>query len=384
MTILLDIEGLTDQETDHALELIYKALGDGDDDTLWDQHPSPLVRRLIELFTQRGMMRMDAVRKELAAWLVGNRYEPDHVAPRPDGAMLRWTPEELKLVRFYLTALPPDQFTLDDQMLLVDYLVHRYLPADAMRSEAEWLTTRAVLMGRVQANMAAEATTAQADKVMAAMPLTVRAAQSAFRLSPRQLATLNFAASRAADRVQKVSDDARYRLRNAIRIHTEKQTLGDPTATGQSLQTKLLDEFGALNRDWRRIAVTEAGEALNQGVVASTPPGHHLKRVEQYRGACAFCRSIDGRVMEVVPADEPVKNGDTQVWPGKTNIGRSASPKKRVGRGFAERPESDRYWVAAGVQHPNCRGRWTHVDDPREGDDLEFAAWLKQTLSGQQ
>lgn len=382
MTLLIDIGALTERETDHALELIHKAITEnGDEDAVWEKHPSPFIRRLIELFTQRGLLRLDGIRKEVLAHLNGARFAGGERPPRPDGSMYRWTPTELQLAKLYLSSLPPGEWVLEDHMLMVDYLVQRYLPADDLRAESEWLATRSTLMGRVQANMPS-VTMEQADKLIGAMPLTVRSTHAQFRLNPRQLATLNFAASSAADRVQKVSDDTRYRLRNLIRRHVEQQTLRDPTATGSSLQTKLIDEFGRLNRDWRRIAVTEAGEAANQGMVASVAPGHHLKRVEQYRGACAFCKKIDGRVVEVVAPDEPIKDGEKQVWAGKSNMGRSASPNKRVGQALIEREPDERWWVPAGTVHPNCRGRWVAVAEPREGDDPDFAAWLKATLSG--
>lgn len=380
MTLLIDIGDLSERETDHALELIHKAITeDGDADALWEQHPSPFVRRLIELFTQRGLLRFEGFRKEINAYLSGDRHSGAERPPRPDGSMYRWTPGELQMARLYLSSLLPSDWTLEDHMLMVDYLVQRYLPVDDLRPESEWLATRSVLMGRVQANMP-NMTIAQADVVIGALPLTVRAAHAQFRLNPTQLATLNFAAARAADRVQKVSDDTRYRIRTVVRRHAEQQALREPGVSGSSLQSKLLDEFGVLNRDWRRIAVTEAGEAANQGMVASVAPGHHLKRVEQYRGACPFCRRIDGRIVEVVAPSEPIKDGEKQVWAGKSNIGRSASPNRRIGGVLVERDPNERWWVPAGTAHPNCRGRWVATAEPREGDDPDFAQWLKATL----
>lgn len=377
--MLIDISDLSDEDTDNALDHIYKALGEGDQDALWDQHPSPLIRRLIELFTQRGLVRMDALREEWLAWLAGRRHQPEPQPPPSPGMMYRWTAEELQLVKLYLRSLPPSAFTLDDHMMLVDYLVQRYLPTDELRTEAEWLTTRSALMGRVQANMV-DVTAPQADRLISSMPLTVAEAQTRFRPTPRQLAVMNFSASRAADRVQKVSDDARYRMRTLIRRHTEGQELKTPEYSGRALESKLVEEFGTLNRDWRRIAVTEAGEALNQGLVASLPSGTRLKRIEQYRGACAFCRRIDGKEVTVVSPDSEIKDPAASVWVGKDNYGRSASPNKRMGSALVERSPQERWWIPAGTAHPNCRGRWVRISSPAAGDDPEFAAWLNNTL----
>lgn len=170
-------------------------------------------------------------------------------------------------------------------------------------------------------------------------------------------------------------------MRNLIAQHAEEQFLRIPGAPGSSLQTKLLDEFATLNRDWRRIAVTEAGENANQGYVASLKPGAKVKRVEQYKGVCSWCAKIDGKVMRVVDPADPDKNGDTDIWVGKTNVGRSAAPRKRVGSLLVDREPHERYWVAAGVQHPHCRGRWVPVIEEQPGDDPDFAAWLHATLA---
>jgi len=379
MGLFVDLISLSESKTNAALELMCKAAHD-DGDAIWDAHPSPFVRRIIELFTQRGLMRLGGLQSELAKWLDNEMYRTGDRPARPDGAMERWTPGELALVRLYLETLPPDQWALDDHMMLVDFLVQRYLPADDLRTEAEWLVVRSNLMGRVQANMDT-LRDQKADAVMAALPATEPAARAAFAFTPAQSATLDFARTRAAENVRKLADDARHRMRSVIAEHVEQQMLGTGAA-GSSLQTKLLDEFATLNRDWRRIAVTEAGEAQNQGFVASLKPGSKVKRVEQYRGICAWCAKIDGRVMRVVDPSDPDKDGETDVWVGKNNVGRSAAPRKRIGAMLVDREPHELYWPAAGLQHPHCRGRWIPTIEERPGDDPEFAAWLREHLGG--
>ncbi len=374
--LFIDFSQLSASVTNNALEYIYKSAQDADG--IWSPHESPLLRRLIELFSQRGLDRLDAVHQQILAWESGIYHKTNTIPlPRPE-LMLRWNTEELAGVKLYLELLPPSQWTLDDHMMAVDYVVQRYLPQDQLKTEAEWLATRANLMGTVQANMAAAATLHQADVILAALPSTVSAAQSLFAMTLAQKHTLEFGAARCAENVQGITDLVRHQLRNAIMQHAEEKILGN---TGEALQTRLFDLFGDLNRDWRRIAVTEAGESQNQGYIASLKPGTMVKRVEQYKGACAFCRKIDGIEMEVVSPDAKYKDGKKQIWVGKTNIGRSASLRKRVGDVLIARDESELYWVPAGLAHPHCRGRWVRIADKKDGDNADFAAWLKETLA---
>lgn len=381
MGLFLDLIRLSPSATDDALEYIYKAHSHDDGNGMWSPHESPLIRRLIDLFTQRGLDRLDSVRKEIEAWTLGQRHVPT-VGPVPlptPGAMGRWTAQELALVRIYLEALPPAQWTLDDHMLSVDAIVHRYMPPATMATEAEWLTVRAGLMGKVQANLAKPATLTQADVLLAAMPSTVAGAAHQFALAAAEKSTLDFARVRAVENVRALTESTRHRMRSVVLQHLEQA----PAVGGSSLQTKLLDEFASLNRDWRRIAITEAGEAQLQGLIASLPYGTKVKRVEQYANACAFCRKIDGVVATVVDPAMPNKNPDTMIWVGKNNVGRSASPKKRVGDVLVDRTPEEMWTLPAGLAHPNCRGRWLVIDDDvQPGDDPEFAAWLSATLGG--
>ena len=380
MTVFIDFTLLSEPATNDALEYIFKSTHDHDKG-IWAPHESALIRRLIELFTRRGLDRLEHVKQAIIAWETGVNYKPADAIPTPPGMMARWNTDELALVKIYLESLPPELWSLDDHMMAVDYVVQRYLPADELATEAEWMATRAGMMGKVQANMAGEATPKQADAVLAALPSTVAAAAQMFQLTPLEQHTLAYGKMRAVENVRALTDDVRHKMRNVVMRHVEEKVLTGDTS-GRSLEGQLLDEFATLNRDWRRIAVTEAGECQLQGFVASVKPFSKVKRVEQYGNACAFCKKIHGRIAEVVPADHPDKDGTTQIWPGKNNIGRSASPRKRVGDDLVARTEDEMWWLPAGLAHPHCRGRWVPVLDEEPGDDPDFAAWLSDLLGG--
>lgn len=378
--LFLDLTALSEAATDDALEHLFKAVHN-DDEGIWAPHESPLLRRLVELFTQRGLARLAHVKEQILAWQAGVHHQPSPgPVPKP-GMMVRWAPDELSLVRIYLESLPPAQWTIDDHMMSVEFVVQRYLPADELRTEAEWLATKSSLMGKVQANMDAAATAPQADKILAALPSTVDAAPQVFQMRPAQRLALEFGAVRCAENVRALTESVRHQLRGTIMQHAEEQMLKVPGVPGEALQTRLFDQFAEMNRDWRRIAVTEAGECQLNGYIAALPPGTKVKRVEQYANACSFCRTLDGKVVTVVSPDEKYKDGENSVWVGKNNVGRSASPRKRVGNVLVPRTPDEMWWVPAGTAHPHCRGRWVRVLQDEPGDDPDFGDFLRKVLS---
>lgn len=378
MGLFLDLIHLSREATDGALEYIYKAHHDHGDDGIWKPHESPLVRRLIELFTERGLMRLEAVRSQFLAWKSGAFHKPHEAAIPAPGLMARWTEPELALVKLYLESLPPAAWSVKDHMLAIEYVVQTYLPADAMVAEADWLASKATMMGKVQANLnGADVSLKQADAILAA----VTPAHAS--VSPLFQAVLTFARARSVEHVQAITDSVRHRMRSVVLADLEQKMVGGAPLGDSSLETKLADEFATLNRDWRRIAVTEAGEAQLQGYVASLQPGTKIKRVERYENACSFCRGIDGKVVTVVAADHPEKDPDTMVWPGKNNIGRSASPRKRQGNVLVAREPHEMWTIPAGLAHPHCRGRWVPTIQDQPGDDPAFGDVLRQILGSQ-
>lgn len=383
MPLFFDLEALSQRQTDGVLEYIYKAVGEHDhSDHAWDEHPSPFVRQLVELFTKRGLMRLEGFRSELQAWMQGQKHNPGPSQARPkwDGFMYRWTPSEAELVNLYLQSLPPDDWTLDDYMLMVEYTAQKHLPLNAIKTEAEWLAVKASMMGRLQAAIGDGITDAQAERMLRELPGSQNLVVDEFGMTDRQRQVMRFSVNRAAEHVVSLADQARHQMRTIIASDVEARQLGQ--SGGPSLETKLFDAFSPLNRDWRRIAVTEATEALGQGFIASQRVGARVKRKEQYKGACAWCRKIDGAILTVVDPAKPDKDWMTEVWPGKTNIGRSAAPRKRVGSLLVEREPDERWAIASGTQHPHCRGTWLPVADDSPDDDAEFLEWARGVLDG--
>jgi len=378
MVVLIDVSRVSDECCNHAIDELF-AKAAGDPPNIWEPHHSPLVRRLIELFTERGLMRIGALQLELQKWLDGERHKESERSIVPPGYVERWTPGELELVRLYLESLPPAEFTADDWMLCIDFLHQRYFPQDELRAEAEWLAVRASIMGRVQARMG-EVSERQADALLMAAPATVEEVGARFGMTAAQSAMLRWGRTHCAENIVTVADGIRQRIKAVVLDYQRGLALGDPTIR-ESMQTRIADKFATANADWRRIAVTEASELMNQGLIASLEQGTRVRRLEQYKGACQFCRKIDGMEFEVIPASEAAgKDPWKFVWAGKTNIGRSAAPRKRVGGELVDREPHEMWIPAAGVQHPHCRGLYIALKEPDSAGDAEFTEWMKRTL----
>lgn len=376
---------------DHCLEELYKAMsqdpkGTGDAG-IWRPHENPYLRWLVEDWSARLSRAIQAMQDDFARMLTGQPLGDLRKAAYPG---MVWSPEAFERVRLVLETLPQEQWTIDDYMLAADFIIMRHLPEGVIQTEADYLTVRAALMGKIQASMAAAAdrrrqfTADQAEALANLLPTSFRKVPiGAF--TPVEMKILEIARSHCAEEITAVTEAQRSRMRQFVIEHVQAMLLGQKDAgTNDWLRSRLFDTFGTLNRDFRRIAVTEAGEAHSMGFVAAQAVGTKVRRIEAYEGACDWCRSINGKVFRVVAPDDPERDGETDIWVGKTNVGRSASPMKRQGEQLVLRPPEERWWVAAGTQHPHCRGTWQPVGaGTKEGGPLpagvdpKFAAWLE-------
>jgi hypothetical protein len=370
---VFDIQQLNHECENRLYEYIGKSLSEDSHD-IWKPHENEFISEMVELFTERGLLRVDAVKEELNAWLAGHKYT-GIPAEKAFGRVPFWSNDELYLVRLYLESLPSGEWRLQDYDILINYLFQRYMPHKEMISEAEWFAVRSHLLGKVQAKLES-VTPDEALVIVNSLPTTVPGAVATFGIVDAEKSILEYCTLHSADNIVSMTESARHAVKATVLDHMKTAIISGENDTGK-LEQSLNDRFSAMNRDWRRIAITESGNAANEGFIAAIPHFSKVKRVEIYNGACGFCRKIDGRIFEVVPADHPNKNGETQIWPGKTNIGRSSSPRKRMADGGLERRDPDElWWVASGTQHPHCRGRWTLVDETKSGGDPKFKAWF--------
>lgn len=380
-SLLLDLGRLSACCTDHALEEIYKALSDPPTDGIWTPHHDPYVSRHIEDVTGRGLGILDKIRAEVFERLSSVPTGDHGLIHKARRAWVRWSRDDFDSVREYLEGKAAADYTPEDWMLMVDWIVQRYLPDQVIRSEAEYLAVRAQIMGKVQANIESAGVAVSAIEHLAAVAPATMATAAAIGLNEVEQSILDFARVRAADLITDLGDRTRHRLSYLILDHEQKRIAGDAEATLPKLQTRLLDEFSVLNRDWRRIALTEVARDANEGYIAAMPDGARVRRVEAYADACPFCRKIHGMVFTVVPSSKDPKDGATEVWIGKSNVDRSSAPRKRVGDVLVERTPSELWWPAAGVQHPNCRGSWQRVSEAPPGVDQKFSDWLDALLA---
>lgn len=378
--LLIDLGAVPDCHCDSTLEHLFKAMAeepDGDARSIWTPHDNPFLTAHVEDVTRRLSVLLERIQDALSRVLFG---EPIGSLAKAAVPWMRWAPERFEQVRLELEAKRPETFTLDDWMMIADYLIQLYLPDGVINDEAEYLTVRAAILGKIQAAAGTATIPPDVMTAWATLAPTHFATVPPRMLAPVELETIAFAKCRAASYIGNVTETARLRMRLLVTEHVQAGVLGQKEGTAAILKTRLFDEFGQLNRDFRRIAVTEAGEACNQGFIAAQPLGSRVIRREAYRGACAFCRSINGKIFEVVAPDYPEREGAIHVWVGKSNVGRSASPNKREGVGLRERTPAERWWPAAGVQHPNCRGAWLPVMDAPPNVRPEFMVTMERMV----
>jgi len=162
---------------------------------------------------------------------------------------------------------------------------------------------------------------------------------------------LQVAADLAADEITGISEDARAGMRKLI-YQAELNQWGP-----NLLERELYHNFGALQRDWRRIALTETAMNSNNAYLLRVGEGGYVT-CPQVAGACRWCAAnLEHKVFRVVTdamADDHIEGdhyAERAVWVGKTNVGRYLSARERGGR----MREADELWWPCCPGHPHCR-----------------------------
>jgi hypothetical protein len=170
-------------------------------------------------------------------------------------------------------------------------------------------------------------------------------AEAEDHFSRQQVESMNWAKAHGMAYCRGLTDETRKALR-MILVGSKEAGEGS-----SGLQRRLFDKISELNKDWRRIALTETAIATTNGQLASVPVGIvHVAKWVTTAMACKHCLAYSGQSFEVLAAPDFDK-GMTAVWPGKNNVGRSAYKWSRKESRYRE--SSEMYWPCQPL-HPLC------------------------------
>lgn len=167
-------------------------------------------------------------------------------------------------------------------------------------------------------------------------------------LGERERLAVQYAAERAGLYIRKLADDAKNFVARAVTIFFQ-----DGSRQPEDLSRELAEGLGHLNRDWRRVALTEVAHARTGGLLLALPEGAVVEW-SAAPDACPVCRKMHGRRFRVRHSP-----GDPQreVWPGK---------------GWETGP-----MIPA---HPHCRCRFIPVTQPVGEVDPEIEALAQAVI----
>lgn len=224
---------------------------------------------------------------------------------------------------------------------IADTLAEKWYGEGRLKDEGEARAVRAYVAGRIQEN--------PRGPTPARLPATWHDAHALYRMDEPTQNALRWGAAHTAEHVQDMHDRAKGRIRELVLV--SQMDREDP----DTLAHRMLDSMATLNRDWRRIALTETHANMSHGRLAALV-GQQV-RWTAASDACPYCRRYAGRVFDVLPPNSPARDHHKNVWPGKTNVGRSFHPRTIDGRYRTP----DELAGPTIPSHPNCRCSWARV-----------------------
>lgn len=250
---------------------------------------------------------------------------------------------------------------------LFDELINRRRTAADATKMAEAVTENWYAHGMVAdraATAAAKANIIGTVQALGAPPASLPPDVQAWRTvaDPARAYALEWAGAHAAEHCTRLRENTRHAVSTAV--FDAVLAYDQP----QQLAVRLGNTFGTLNRDWRRLAITEVAFARAHGFLSGLPDG---SQVEWFAAAdaCPHCGRYHGQKFTV--RKEP-GDWEREVWPGKTNIGRSFAPKKADGS--ARGP--DELSGPCIPLHPACRCRWLRAARVIQGTSDRLEAYL--------
>jgi len=235
------------------------------------------------------------------------------------------------------------------------------------------------------------------------LPKDLREAILLLRLNPVEVNAIKFAYQYASMNIKGVTERARKQIKNIILEGLQTRT------PRRQLATKLMREMAVapnsvLNRDWERVAITEANRSASDGFIASQPEGGYVLG-NSHDDACQYCNKlVNKKIYRVTHNPPPSLEGldpkskkyreiaerwENEIWVGKSNVGRGLSGRKIENHKLRDREHHERAMPVLPL-HPHCRCRWSvwipdlyylkggrvefAVDDKTKAEQAE---WLK-------
>ena len=173
------------------------------------------------------------------------------------------------------------------------------------------------------------------------LPKFAKDAAQKYGLTLHETKMLSYAVEQSATELSNTSISTMETVR---RLMVENIKLrGNSKSLLEKLKETITGERGELNRDWQRVAITEANSVFNNAYISTLKDGDHVVGISM-PDACEHCMElINGKVYKVRSSPPPdyrnlsgaeyekcAKVWDTEVWEGKNNYGRSGSNKKRI------------------------------------------------------
>ncbi len=349
--MLIDAREVNPDAANAAVEFLCKSV---EASILWERHPTdPILAEVEDLSTEWMVRRLGLIEQEASRAFFGDWPMMTKALPADDPC------QDLER---RIRGAEPGSLPFTIYLQVIDCWLKRHLPEKAAIGLAQRQAVKQYVAGMLRHRIVAP-TPEEAQIAVASLPGSLQQAQvNDWQLTAEDTARLDLAQAQAARHVTDITAATRSRLQRVIldaereRLVQHRQGLQHPR-----LQQTLQDTFQDLDRDWRRLAVSETSINASDGRVAATPIGEKLQWLA-HPGACRYCRSQHLKIFLVVSASKVDKDPETEIWPGKLamNMGRAIAKRKRTEHGLVDRTD-DELVTPVIPAHPECRCNWVRA-----------------------
>lgn len=165
-----------------------------------------------------------------------------------------------------------------------------------------------------------------------------------------QIELLKLSLASAGNNLREISDHAKSQIKRVL-IDSQVTKMGP-----RELEKRLRETFKGIDRDWRKVTVTESASTAINGYLFTQGDGQQVV-VQSAADCCDWCREmLHGKIFTVLhkaPDPANTKLWETALWPGKSNVGRSRHKKARGGVSRS----ASQLWMPCCPLHPSCRCR---------------------------